>query len=719
MDGRGLADEFVAGFGGGVDSLQMSLFGVLGLAGRELGIKPLEDFGIRGAERNLKQAESSGRESGGFTDIESAGGFFKWAAATTGELLPSLALALGTGVGGGFVARKVIENQIKRTLHGRIKRTLTRKVGKEAADDAATRILVSRQGEQLLETAVLRGKTAKELGHAAFQRGAAVGASTAGGLPITGQIDLELQEAGIDAGFTAILGGVAGGALEAIPALMVINRVFPGVETQVAKRFVKDFAVNSGVQALAEGTTEGAQEVIQLAAMAYHDPSFDMNDPANAKRIIDAFAAGALIGGITGAGAELLAPRAKQPKAKQPSPRPETPEYEFDSKLEDYLPEDFEPADNTVLQEVHGRVNAAVGRVVNPIMNKLRNGTQAVINALDKDLAGGMNEETAKFSQLISSIHKKFVDEHSTDLDRLKAFVAAKSVIIADKVKGIVDPKAREEQMLAEIQTLQQEIEEFTAKLAQDQEQQQQDAEAEVDNMDFSDVPELLPAEDELVTETEATELPSDVVTQDDVLFEAPEKFVLGKFQREGTLASDGSVDVVGYDTQEQAENALEKTVKPEFPSAQEDTFEIRQQDDGTFVIGVREIGAGEALAEDKITSDAIKRSRKAAKDFDTPDRHFKPEGKSKMDIITLARRGRDLTRKQGPVTLRQGLQAMAARLLDRGVITSLDAEAMIIQFDEFEQTPAGQLDATSLRWSSICCSSYDSPPTTRRILRN
>ena len=89
-DGRTLADEFVSGFSGGIDSLQMSMFGVAALTGRELGIDILEDFGLRGAERNLTEASQTPTSVAGFTDIENAGDFFKWAAGALGQGIPSL-----------------------------------------------------------------------------------------------------------------------------------------------------------------------------------------------------------------------------------------------------------------------------------------------------------------------------------------------------------------------------------------------------------------------------------------------------------------------------------------------------------------------------------------------------------------------------------------------------------------------------------------------------
>jgi hypothetical protein len=115
-------EEFIAGLMGGTDNLQMTLYGVQAMVGREMGIESMEKFGIEGAERNLASAQRSGRQSGGFTEIDDAGGFFKWVAGASGELLPSMSTMIASGGVGGVLGKKVVEGGIRKTLGKRVAR---------------------------------------------------------------------------------------------------------------------------------------------------------------------------------------------------------------------------------------------------------------------------------------------------------------------------------------------------------------------------------------------------------------------------------------------------------------------------------------------------------------------------------------------------------------------------------------------------------------------
>lgn len=677
IDGRNLADEFVTGFGGGIDSLQMSLFGVVGLAGRELGIKTLEDFGVRGAERNQAEASSVPSTAPSFSQIKDAGGFFKWAARTLGEGLPSIGLAIATGGVAGAIGKKVIENQIRSILQKRIAKNLLNKVGKKAAGQAASRIMHSAQGERWLEQAVLRGKSTQELTRAAFVSGARVGTATAGGIPITGQIDLELRAAGIDAGLTSILGGIAGGFMESLGATRLLTKMFPGVATQVSKNFVKDFAISAGIQASLEGATEAAQETIQLAALAYHDPSFDLFDPANAPRVIDAFAAGALIGLVTGGAADAFGSGTVEArKVRKRVAKATLPTFSLNEVLGDGLPEGFTPADNTAFQEVRGRVQAAVASVVEPIINSLSNGTQAVVDAIDKDMRGGMNEETTKFSNLVANAHNKFVAEHKADFEALKEFIAAKSIAITEKLKGIVNPETREEQMIREINTMKDEIEAFTARLQDDADSRDTQTQAEVDNMDFDNI-----LTEPLITGNQPK---SDLVDKFSSVSgtQLPTSFVFGKHQKEGVLQPGGKVQVTGYDNKKQARKGL-KTLKKQFPSATDSTFEISQQEDGTYIISLVDVGGAEELQSDVIAFEGVKRARKSADRNPDKTRQFKPKGKVALDMTTLAFAGRDLTSDFAATSMQEGLRNIAGRMVESGDLTGAEAKSMIDKFDK------------------------------------
>ncbi|TFH46510.1 MAG: hypothetical protein E4H01_09845, partial [Lysobacterales bacterium] len=229
-----LGEEFRAGLGSGIDSLQAGLYGTAGLMGRELGIGWMEKAGMDGAAEQFAEAADAGRQSKGFSDIESAGGFFKWAAASLGEAVPSLALAMtGSGIG-ARVGLKAVELGVKKSLARSVERRLVLRHGfaREEALVSARDYMLSDAGRMMLARAVSGERTGaiiRASASKAMATGGAAGGAAVAALPQIGQIDQELIGAGIaDPGLTALVGGVLGGALEAVPALRLLDKMFPG-----------------------------------------------------------------------------------------------------------------------------------------------------------------------------------------------------------------------------------------------------------------------------------------------------------------------------------------------------------------------------------------------------------------------------------------------------------------------------------------------------------
>lgn len=486
-----LGEEFHAGLLGGIDTAQGSLYGLAAMIGRETGITALETAGRDRAIKNFEDAANSGRQSGGFSDIEDAGGFFKWAAASLGEAIPSLSMAMTGGGLGGVVAKKTVENQLKKTLATRVAKQLRRKGATvEEAAASTRRIMAGKQGQQLLRDAVFRGKTSDELLRSAFTKGGMVGGSAVSAGPQIGQTDLELQAAGIDSGFTSLIAGVAGGALEALPALKLIDRLFPGIDTQLSKSFVKDFAVATGMQASLEGGTEAAQEAIQLAAMAFHDPSFDMFSPEARTRVLDAFAAGALVGGVTGgigegAGQAGLAVRKGAGKVTIP-PMPEWKFRADEEAASTGLPEGFVPADQPLWKDIRDRVFSTVGPQIESAVNSARGKVSGVFDSINKDtpgLAGAARRAAAAVKQR----HDEFVKAHEAEINRVKAHLDQQAKRVYEAARSIPDPAKRKEFVDGELAAIKTSLAAFVDKLRRMAAKRDQDTEAEVDNMDFDD----------------------------------------------------------------------------------------------------------------------------------------------------------------------------------------------------------------------------------------
>ena len=705
---RGFADELSMGFSSNIDSLQMSAYGLAALTGREFGSTDLEEWGMQGAVRNLDEstAANSASRATDLAEVEDAGGFFRWLANRFGGAIPSLALAAtGSGIG-GVLGRKVAETAIRKTITQQITKRLTAKgFSAEASAMSAKRLLATSSGEKMLANAVIKGKTAKEITRAAFLKGGALGGSAAAAGPMTGAADLELTEAGFDSGMTSLMVGVVGGALEAIPALRLIDKLFPGVDKIVAKAFIKDFLIASGSQHLIEGGTELAQEAIQLAAMAYHDPTFDMFSAENKGRMIEAYAVGAMVGTITGGAAQVLGQkglpsirarlaRAKAKKLTMPTWSLSTKEDGTAETKEDKYPEGFEPADNTVYEELRDRVINTVAPVVDPVVNKLRDGAQKVLDVLDSDMGGGMNSAATKLSKIIVDAHNKFVDTHKQEFARLKSFVNERSASLYAAAQNISDPVARQAFIDQGVETIRKQVQPVVDAIKDRAKQRDSNTEAEVDNMDLSGILDELTAETGTDQDDAGSARQQDPETLDvDNTFEPAPSFTLGKFQKEPELQPDGTETVVGYDTREQAEQALEQTVRPEFPAAQpetneqgdlffetaEDPFIINEQADGTFVIE----GDMKVLGNDVQFNRALKRARASARRTkNTVANKARKTADGKIDMITLAHAGKDA----GAKTTREGLLTMAAEMVLRGKMTNEESKAMIEKFDKLKE---------------------------------
>ena len=636
-------NQFGKGLSTGTDQLQMSLFSVARLAGRELGIKPLEDYGNIGIDRNALEMQEHLPDVQGFSEIESMDDFFSWTASSLGQAIPSLATAVGGGGVGGVLAKKAVENSIRRTVANRMTRNLTaRGYSVEQAQDAVQRALTSPAGAKMLKDGLTRGVNNTTLATQGFTRGAQLGAFGASSIPQTGEIDLSLQEAGVDSGLTALLGGAVGGALEALPALRLLDKMFPGVDRAVSQSFVKDFAISAGIQAGLEGSTEAAQEIIQLAALAYHDPSFDLLDPANATQVLDAFAAGALVGGVTGGAADItgIATSEGQKFTKNVNFERKTtlPEYEFEEA-------DLDVADNTFAQELGSRINKVVRPVVEPAMNTVRTAFQSTIDRLDTDFGPGLNGEVRKLSTIIGEAHNQFVDEHKQYIDGIKRYVKEKQAFIQERAETLTGQE-REVFIQEQMDQIKDRVTRVAEALKQRGERVAQRASSFVDGQQTQDQ-----FADLFVNQTEIDT-----------------RFVFGKNNTEGD-------QVQGYATRKQARDRIEK-LRQQFPSAPESAFQIRETETG-FVVAIEDSGQGQTLTEDKIVTDALEAARQSARRNPNKDRQAsiqRPgvQGRTNLDIPTLVFAGRRLDEGDNQ-TVEQAFAAITGRMLERGILSNDD----------------------------------------------
>lgn len=687
-----LASEFVSGLESGSASLVGSMFGVAALAGREFGLESLEQFGIERAEDAFRQAQLLAPTVTSLADVEGVGDFFRFAAGGIGQALPSLTSAVAAGGIGGAIAKKAVERRLRSAVANRMLRNMRRKgFTNEQAVPAIDRALRSEAGRKLLLESASR-PAAADLAFQpaitqAFARGAQQAAVAASALPQIGQIDIELQEAGKDAGLTALLGGLAGGALEALPALRLLDKMFPGVDRTVSKSFVRDVAVGTGTQALIEGGTEAMQEMIAISALAYHDPSFDPWSGESRQRVIDSFAIGALVGTVTGAGATAFGEA--QTRVRQVPDRVRKavlPTFDFNNELPGKLPDDFEPADNTFFQEVRSRVNSTVGAAINPILNTVRDQAQRGLDALDVEFNGGMNSEGRKLSDIIREAHNSFVEQHRKDINGLRDFAARSAASLYDQAVEIADPAAREEFLQDGLARVQAQVARLAAALRPRASRATQTGVVQVDAFDRLD---------ELIT-PEGDQLA--IFEEGDVREVQPIRLIFGKDKTGGEVQAEGRNELfmpekspneaIGWQTKERAEAALEN-IASQYPSVPKSAWVLAQKEDGTWVVEVESADANPLIAEDARLNSGLEEARlsvRGNRDISgSRPRVSIPSltgrGQTEIDLITLAHAGRDLN--QQSVTMRDGLITALVRLFNRGTIDQKTFMRALRTFDE------------------------------------
>lgn len=681
-----IADEFARGVVSGTESLQATMFGVAALTGREFGIESLENFGIAGVERNQLAAAQAAPTIQSLSEIEGVEDFFRFAAGGIGQALPSLTSVVAGGGIGGILAKKAIERKIRTTISNRMLRTMKRKGFKDAEARAAIdRALRGRTGQQMLLQGVTKGTSNAELLTQSFARGATKAAVGLSALPQIGQIDIELQAAGKDAGLTAVLGGIVGGMLEALPALRLLDKMFPGVDKVVAKSFVKDVAIGAGTQAMLEGSTEAAQEMIAIAAVAYHDPSFDPFSPESALRVADSFAIGAMVGAVTGAGAQAFGDTQTATRRRIPKPEPKMtlPAFDFAQEPAATLPPGFNPADDTLFTEIRNRVSGAAAAVINPVMNTVRDKAQAGFDALDVQFGGGMNNEGRRLSSIIKDAHNSFVAEHTEEIGRIRAFAGEATQALFQKVEGITDPEAREQAIQAGLDQVAEQVNKLSSLLQKRANKAEESVISGVSS--FNQLDELFDRQ----TQEDLTEGEPTAVEQEDV----PVRFTFGKdktggVQRDrGTVAPSDPEGAKGWGSKELARRQMLKTRK-QFPSVPDSAWALKQKEDGTWVYEIATAEGNKLLADDALLNDGIESARLSARGNRDPSRPrakvqsvTNPNQKTNIDLVTLAHAGRGLNEQS--VTMRQGLITALGRIFDRGGITKPEFNRAVNTYDK------------------------------------
>ena len=284
LDFSGLGEEvkppmsFTGAVGRGVDVMQGMLYGGAEATGELLDAEGLTEFGREGRTRNLSEAEAYGERSK-FSDIGGLGDFGQWVKETVGEQIPIMAPSLAGGIAGAGVG----------ALGGPLGAMIGGALGAFVPNYALG--VGETQGN-------IKDKDPEAV---------APGWAFAGGTAI--------------AALDSVLPGKIGGAL--------VKRFGMEAAEEIAKKTlekpVKDGFIKRTAKGVAEGmATEGVTEALQEAigeVAAAQGTGQDIDWSGMGEQMLEAGAAGALMGGIAGGGsAAVQTDRAEKPQ-QQAAPR--------------------------------------------------------------------------------------------------------------------------------------------------------------------------------------------------------------------------------------------------------------------------------------------------------------------------------------------------------------------------------------------------------------
>lgn len=319
-------------FGTGVDTSQM-------LAGYGLQFLGATETGQGIVRQQLEDIRKNAPYQRSLEDIPERGAV-EWLVANVAQQGPNLieslvTAATGAAVGaaagggpnpftavGGAISAMVGKQAFKQAVMAAVKK----QIKGEVLDAAEEKLLREATGMTLAATKTLADDAANAYGGRAAltniinaSRGArnqamAGGAAIATGLQnyATGVADLfgESVEGGQPDRFMAALGAVPYAAAESIPEYLAALRLFKGIGKKVVQAGSRTGRVGTaatniglgiGAGAALEGSTETFQETLGIGM----NPDIEIDSPEGVSRLLNAFAAGAAIGGMVGGASSL------------------------------------------------------------------------------------------------------------------------------------------------------------------------------------------------------------------------------------------------------------------------------------------------------------------------------------------------------------------------------------------------------------------------------
>jgi hypothetical protein len=258
--------DFVAGFSGGIDSMQGTAYGLVGLAGdaleRTIGVgEGLRDWGFKGYQDNMAEVDSEFRDAytwDGATD--SVGNFIDAGQYYIGRVIPDAVAALGSGGIGAAIAKKTISEGVEATAKGKAKDLLGDRIGDKVTKEA----IGSTAGVVAQSVAQSTGGIYGQAGEKAIAEGGT------------------LEDVSIG---KVLAGGLAAGAVEAGADIVTLGLGGFGVGKNLldvankggkVRRVATKGAIGAGAEAVTEGIQTGIEDLgagESLADARFMDPT--------------------------------------------------------------------------------------------------------------------------------------------------------------------------------------------------------------------------------------------------------------------------------------------------------------------------------------------------------------------------------------------------------------------------------------------------------------
>lgn len=301
-------EEFGRGLGRGWEQVKGLGAGVVGMAGAATGIDGLEEWGYNKAQEKMQAAATPELEGGvgSIFNVESASDFVNYAAGVMGEQAPNLALSLMGGGLGGAVGKRAVSAAVTEALEAKTLELVAGGLTRKIATERAKLELMEGLGQSM--TANLAAEKAAQL--AAMKTGVGVGGAAMGVGMEMSSIYNETRDLGL-----AVKYGVPAGLIEGVADRYfggkILDALNPATEVgaQVAKAgFGKTLgraAAGVGMGALIEGPLEEVPQTrLEQMARAEADPNYDKNSDASMRELVEAGAAGAVMGSGMAGGIE-------------------------------------------------------------------------------------------------------------------------------------------------------------------------------------------------------------------------------------------------------------------------------------------------------------------------------------------------------------------------------------------------------------------------------